>query len=142
MSLRRIMGPAIAVLALAACGGAPTAAGDAAGQAAAGTAAPKDAPKQVSYLGKAHIPLRLAMKATADGGRAVPIRGSYRTQVVFADGQAQVCAVSRGDLAELAPGGEYEVSLRCRDSLVLDAAALSFTVVEDGRDVATGTVLR
>jgi hypothetical protein len=126
------------MLALAACGGAPTAGGDGAGQAAAGAAAPK----QVSFLGKSHIPVRLALKATADGGRAVPIRGSYRTQVVFADGQAQECAVSRGDLAELAPGNEYEVSLRCRDSLVLDAAALSFTVVEDGRDVATGTVLR
>ena len=137
MTLRSILGLAISVLALAACGDAPPAAAEAA---AAPAAAEAGGPR--TYAAKERIPVRLAMTPTADGGRPVPVRGTYRPQVVFADGQRQECAVDRGGLAELAPGGGYDVALRCRRELRLADDALSFAVVEEGREVATGTVLR
>lgn len=100
-----------------------------------------EAPR-LDFTGKRRIPVRLEMLATADGGRAVPIAGAWRGQVEFDGGDSSQCAIARGALEEIAPGSRHEVGLVCGAAVRLpEDGSRGFRVLEDGRVIASGTVL-
>lgn len=119
-------------LALAACGGAQP-------EPVAATVAP---PPRLDFPGKRPIPVRLDMHATADGGRATGIAGAWRGEFAFDGGTTARCGISSGALPALEPGSSHEVRLVCTVAVRLpDDGSRGFRLIEDGREVASGTVL-
>ncbi|MEN1941454.1 hypothetical protein WCE39_10220 [Luteimonas sp. MJ174] len=113
------------------------------GEAAQAPAATIATPPRLDYPGKSSIPVRLDMRGTADGGRAVAIQGAWRGTVAFdgADDDAH-CGIQRGGVAALEPGSSHDVHLICSRAVRLpDEGSRGFRVLEDGREIATGSVL-
>jgi translation elongation factor EF-Tu-like GTPase len=104
--------------------------------------APAAAAPRMDFAARSRVPVRLDMRATADGGRVAPFAGGYRVDVEFDGAMKTRCAVSRGELPEIAPGSSHEVALRCKDALSLpEGGSRAFRLVEDGREVGSGVVL-
>ena len=100
------------------------------------------APPRLDFPGKNPIPVRLDMRATADGGRAFGLPPGWRGEVAFAGGNTTRCGVRSGDAGPIDPGASYRVQLMCGDAVRLpDAATRDFRVLEDGREIASGEVL-
>lgn len=118
-------------LALVACGGAkpePEA------------AAPP--PPRLDFAGKQGIPVRLDLRASADGGRAAAIAGAWRGEFVFDGGSTTRCGIDRGELPELQPGSSNELRLICARAVRLpDDGSRGFRLLEEGREVGSGVVL-
>lgn len=107
-----------------------------------GDAANAARPPRLDFAAKSRVPVRLEMRATADGGRVAPFAGGYRVDVEFEGTATTRCAVSRGDIPEIAPGSRHEVALMCGDAVRLaDGGSRGFRVIEDGREVGSGVVL-
>ena len=135
----RVIGPgglAIVLAAgLAACGGQPPEQAGAAGESAAAT-------PRTHFRAKSHIPVRLDMRATADGGRVAPFAGGYRVEVEFEGASSARCAVDRGGLAEIAPGSSQPAALLCGAAVELaEGGSRGFRLLEDGNEVGGGVVL-
>lgn len=119
-------------LVLAACGGAPQ----------QPEAAATVAPPRLDYPGRHRIPVRLEMRATADGGRVVGIAGAWRGQFIFDGGDDVRCAVDGGDAGTIEPGSIHEVHLVCSGAVRLpDDGSRGVRVLEDGQEIASGAVL-
>lgn len=120
-------------LAFAGCDGSPG------GQPEAAATVP---PPTLDYPGRHRIPVRLDMRATADGGRAYAIAGAWRGRFVFDGGDDVRCAVDRGDAETIEPGSRHEVRLVCSGAVRLpDDGSRGFRVLEDGQEIASGVVL-
>ncbi|MGY0612839.1 hypothetical protein ACW7GZ_09445 [Luteimonas sp. A537] len=101
------------------------------------------APPPLDYQAKRPIPVRLDMRATADGGRAVAISGAWRGEVDFDGGDpAAHCGIKRDGIAAIEPGSSNEVHMLCARTVRLpDDGSRGFRVLEDGREIASGVVL-
>lgn len=124
----------VAVMALAAtaCGRDPAPAGE----------APAPAGPRLDFPAKHPIDVELELRAPEDGGRAVPIAGAWRGQVLFDGGAEPVsCAVIRAG-GELGPGVTHQAQLRCVSAVALpDDGRRGFLLLEDGAGIGSGTVL-
>jgi translation elongation factor EF-Tu-like GTPase len=97
---------------------------------------------RMEFSRRGRVPVRLDMRATSDGGRAAPFAGGYRVDVEFEGATTTRCAISRGDLPEIAPGSSHEVALMCSDAVSLaEGGSRGFRLIEDGREVGSGVVL-
>lgn len=98
-------------------------------------------PPRLDFPGKQRIPVRLHLRGGAEG-RGAAIAGAWRGDVEFDGGDRSRCAIDRGDLPALEPGSSHEVRLVCGSAVRLPGdGSRGFRVTEDGREVASGTVL-
>jgi len=104
--------------------------------------APAPAPPRLDFPGKHRIPVRLDMRATADGGRATAIAGAWRGEFAFDGGGVARCGIERGGAGAIEPGASHEVRLICAAPVRLsEGGSRGFRVLEDGREIASGAVL-
>jgi hypothetical protein len=110
------------------------------------TPAPQDVPDapppKYTFAAKSPIPVRLTLRASADGGRVAPLYGGYRPTVVFdADPALLTCSISGIAVGGFGPGDTRDVALRCGKRVSLRPDATGFTMREGEQVVGSGVVL-
>jgi translation elongation factor EF-Tu-like GTPase len=107
--------------------------------------APKQEPKEiksVTFEQNVPIPTQLSLLKTEEGGRTGPIGDNYRPQIRFAhDGVEATCAVMLGNSAvALEPGHSTDATLACDAIVHADSRSNTFTMLEGGKPVGSGTI--